>query len=231
MKMLVSRRPSPSLVISLLALFVALGGSAYAASKVGSKDIKANAITAGKIKKNAVTTAKIKNDAVTGTKVRESTLGEVPTATRASFALSADRADVAEEAASFSRYFTSGVVRASVGQTVTLASVGPFAIVGECTDEGGIARRARISISTAQPGSFLFSLNANYQGANFNPGLSAELGNDIADDEPEWQGRNAESMWTAASPDGSILLQGFANNGVHVFGAECAFNLTWTQSA
>ena len=34
-------RPSPALVISLLALFVALGGSAYAATKIGTKDIKA----------------------------------------------------------------------------------------------------------------------------------------------------------------------------------------------
>ena len=70
-----SRRPSPSLVISILALFVALGGSAYAASKVGTKDIKKNAVTAIKIKKNAVTTAKIKGNAVTGAKVDEGTLG------------------------------------------------------------------------------------------------------------------------------------------------------------
>lgn len=65
----------PALVISLIALFVALGGSAYAISKnsVGSKQLK----------KNAVTTEKIKNDAVTGDKVAESTLGPVPKATTA----------------------------------------------------------------------------------------------------------------------------------------------------
>ena len=52
------------------ALFAALSGSAYAAKKIGTKEIKANAITTGKIKKNAITTAKIKKEAVTGAKSR-----------------------------------------------------------------------------------------------------------------------------------------------------------------
>src|SRR5436190_19882290 len=49
------RRPTPSLVISILALFVALGGTGYAAIKlpknsVGSKQIKKNAVTGAKVK-------------------------------------------------------------------------------------------------------------------------------------------------------------------------------------
>ena len=64
-----SKRPSPALVIAILALFVALGGTAYAAAKIGTKDIKNNAITAAKIKKNAVTGPKIKNDAVNSNKM------------------------------------------------------------------------------------------------------------------------------------------------------------------
>jgi hypothetical protein len=60
------RRPSPSLVISLIALFVALSGTSYAAlalpkSSVGTKQLKKDAVTAGKIKSNAVTTGKVKN--------------------------------------------------------------------------------------------------------------------------------------------------------------------------
>ena len=49
MRKLRANRPSPALVISVIALFVALGGSAYAAKKIGSKEIKNNAITAAKI--------------------------------------------------------------------------------------------------------------------------------------------------------------------------------------
>lgn len=78
-------------VMSSLAVFLVLGGAtAFAATKIGSNEIKANAILTGKIKKEAVTTGKIKNnaistskianDAVTGDKVKEDTLGTVPNA-------------------------------------------------------------------------------------------------------------------------------------------------------
>lgn len=59
------KAPSPALVIALLALFIALGGSSYAAivalpkNSVGTKQLKANAVTGVKIKDGAVTAAKI----------------------------------------------------------------------------------------------------------------------------------------------------------------------------
>lgn len=48
-------RPSPSMAIALLALFVALGGTSYAvaqlpANSVGAKQLKKNAVTAAKVK-------------------------------------------------------------------------------------------------------------------------------------------------------------------------------------
>ncbi len=59
--------------IALLALFVALGGSALAVNKatVGSKDIKKNAVTTKKIKNAAVTTRKLADAAVTTTKLAD----------------------------------------------------------------------------------------------------------------------------------------------------------------
>ena len=66
--------------IALLALFIALSGTTYAAAtalapnSVGTVQLKKNAVTAPKIRKGAVTTAKIKNNAVTGAKVLESSL-------------------------------------------------------------------------------------------------------------------------------------------------------------
>jgi hypothetical protein len=58
------RAPSPALVISLIALFIALGGTAYAATSlprnsVGTKQLKTSAVTSSKIKDGAVTAAKI----------------------------------------------------------------------------------------------------------------------------------------------------------------------------
>lgn len=82
-------------VMSSIAVFLVLGGgAAFAASKIGSHQLKSNSVTTGKIKKEAVTTAKIKKDAVTGAKVKDgslggadinaSTLGTVPSAVTAS---------------------------------------------------------------------------------------------------------------------------------------------------
>jgi hypothetical protein len=62
-------RPSPAMVVALLALIVALGGSAYAAKKIGSKQLKKNAVTTKKIKNGAVTGSKIANNAVTTGKI------------------------------------------------------------------------------------------------------------------------------------------------------------------
>jgi hypothetical protein len=50
------RRPSPALVVSVIALTVALGGTSYAAIV-----LPANSVGTKQIKKNAVTTAKVKN--------------------------------------------------------------------------------------------------------------------------------------------------------------------------
>jgi hypothetical protein len=70
-------------VVSVLALFVALGGSAYAfhlgKNSVGSKQLKKNAVTTAKVKKEAITAAKVKKGTLTGAQINSSTLGTVPT--------------------------------------------------------------------------------------------------------------------------------------------------------
>jgi hypothetical protein len=68
-KSLFARRPSPSLVIALLALFVSLGGGAYAAgfipnNSVGSAQLKTHAVTGNKIDFLAVGFRKIQLGAV-----------------------------------------------------------------------------------------------------------------------------------------------------------------------
>ncbi len=63
------RLPSPSLVISCLALGVALGGTSYAASKIPDKSVGQAALRNG-----AVGSTKIKANAVNGSKVQDGTL-------------------------------------------------------------------------------------------------------------------------------------------------------------
>jgi hypothetical protein len=97
MNWLKRRRPSPALVISLIALFVALGGTGYAAlslpkNSVGTKQLKKNAVTGSKIKKNAVTGSKVKNHSLTGADIKLGALGTVPSASNAGHANVADSA-------------------------------------------------------------------------------------------------------------------------------------------
>jgi hypothetical protein len=80
------RAPSPALAVSLVALIVALGGTAYAGFSLPK-----NSVGTKQLKNNAVTTSKIKNGAVTASKISTSGL-TVPAAQHAS---SADTATVA----------------------------------------------------------------------------------------------------------------------------------------
>jgi hypothetical protein len=60
-------------VVSSIALFVVLGGAAYATHthKIGTKDLRKNAVTTPKIKKNAVKAAKLSKDSVRTPKIRD----------------------------------------------------------------------------------------------------------------------------------------------------------------
>lgn len=210
------RRPSPALVISLLALFVALGGSAYAATKIGTKDIKANAITTGKIKKNAITTAKIKKNAVTGAKIKESSLGVVPSATNAVNATNATN---------FSRYFTIGIVKANPGQTVTLFTSGPFTFSGHCKDLGVGSYEAFTTVSTNQANSSMGSEEDSYYQADFQPGTDAQINYEVDGNTPE---SNIDypsyyGGFEADSADGKTLVSGELFSGVNYYGSACAF--------
>jgi hypothetical protein len=75
------RAPSPALVISLIALFVALGGTAYAATS-----LPANSVGTRQLKKGAVTAAKIAR----GVKVKNAT--NAATAQNATYAKTARNA-------------------------------------------------------------------------------------------------------------------------------------------
>jgi hypothetical protein len=72
-------RVSPAFVVALLALAVALSGTAYAAAKlpknsVGSKQIKTSAVKSVDVKDDGLTGTDVKADSLTGADVNESTL-------------------------------------------------------------------------------------------------------------------------------------------------------------
>ena len=95
------RRPSAALVVAMVALFAALGGTGYAAATLSGRDIQKRSIPANRIVHNALG----------GGQINESKLGTVPaaqqaltaqtaaSATNAGHATSADSATTARSAA------------------------------------------------------------------------------------------------------------------------------------
>jgi len=76
------------MVVAFIALFVAIGGSSYAvtrlpAKSVGAKQIRTGAVRTVHIARNAVTGAKIKNGSITAADINVSSLAGVPSAASA----------------------------------------------------------------------------------------------------------------------------------------------------
>jgi hypothetical protein len=66
------RRPSPAMIVAVVALIAALGGTAYAAGQVNGNSIQKQSIGGGKLKKKTLT----------GFQINVNKLGEVPLAKR-----------------------------------------------------------------------------------------------------------------------------------------------------
>jgi hypothetical protein len=134
-------RPSPAIVISLLALFISLGGVSYGVAtgyidgreiknnSVRSRDIRNNDILTKDIRDNAVRGVDIRNStilsrdvalaALTGEDIKESTLAEVPSAARARSAAAVDSL----------RAIAQTTVQVN-GTPATLLRLGPFTVIG-----------------------------------------------------------------------------------------------------
>jgi hypothetical protein len=87
---LLKRHLNPATVLACVALFVALGSGAYAATALTMKSVKSqhlangavttpklrnSAVTTAKLRNGAVTTPKLRNGAVTGAKIAPATIG------------------------------------------------------------------------------------------------------------------------------------------------------------
>jgi len=70
MSILKNRRPSPAMVVAVIALFVALAGTAYAAQTING----------GAIMKQTIGAGKIKHKTLTGFQINTNKLGTVPSA-------------------------------------------------------------------------------------------------------------------------------------------------------
>jgi hypothetical protein len=154
-------RPSPALVISLVALFVSLGGVSYgvATGFIDSREIRDNQVRSRDLRNNDIRTKDLRNNEVrgidirnstiqgrdvalntlTGTDIKESELGEVPLATRAT------SADTVSSLRAFGP-----VAVAQAGPPATLATYGPLTITAACVaGMGGPSAVLRVQTTEA----------------------------------------------------------------------------------
>jgi hypothetical protein len=98
------RLPSPALVVAGLALFVALGGTVYAAKKarIDGKAVKVKSLPGNRLRLHSIPANRLKpgvltgqSGLITGAEIDELTLGQVP---EAAHAISADTAQSAVDA-------------------------------------------------------------------------------------------------------------------------------------
>jgi hypothetical protein len=162
MSRILRRRPSPSMIVALVALFVALAGTATAlpgrarvkkddisraavrsvhikSRAIQSKHIKSRAVTRSKIAKRAISSSEVGQDAITGTNIVESSLGTVPTATNATNASKVNGRSVEKFAF---------VAPAGTGAT-TVLSLNGLTLTGACGAGTALSVTASTSISGA----------------------------------------------------------------------------------
>jgi hypothetical protein len=171
-KSILRRRPSPALVISMVALFVSLSGVSYgvATGFIDSREIKNNEVRSIDIRNNQVRTRDLRNNevrgidirnstvqgrdialnTVTGEDVREDTLQKVPSA------LLADNATLAANATSADGVKTLKIIpvttMAEGASDVPLATHGPLTLLGRCVPDVA-ATEARLAVTTTEDNS------------------------------------------------------------------------------
>jgi hypothetical protein len=209
--MSVSRmRPSPAMVVALIALIAAVSGSAYAA-------LSKNSVGSKQLKKGAVHTADIKNNAVTGKKAKESTFAQVPSANVAN---SANTANTADSANSFGGMTAQNIAPFTLGNNgnQVLGTFGPFRLTATCAINQGGFDLARITITTSENDS---AYVGEAQDADFD--IGDELG--FVEASNQFSGGTGtpeigEDNAAAISPGGTEILGHQLYAGVNLLGQQ-----------
>ena len=142
-------RPSPALIVAILALFVALGGTAFAVTSINGSSILDHTIRG----------RKLVNDTLTGTQVNESTLGLVPKASNAGTVGGIKLRKV---------FYAPGT---ATGNPTTLVALGGLTVKGVCVPAGGGLGMVQILATTAFTHAHLSSVMWNSGGGGQADGL------------------------------------------------------------
>ena len=107
----IMKRPSAAGIIAVLALVLAMGGTATAAKLITGKDVQNKSLTGKDMKGKTIGKGKLKLDTLGGDQIDESLLGKVPAAAAADTAATATTATTADDAAKLGGVPAAAVVR------------------------------------------------------------------------------------------------------------------------
>ena len=238
MERILRYRPSPAIVVALIALVFATGGVSYgvATGSVDSRELKNNTVRTKDIRNGHVRTVDVRNNdlrgadildgTLTGNDINEGTLGTVPNADNATKANSASTATNADSAASFAglspRRFEPFTL--SNGQTQVLATIGPFTLIATCLINQANVDTVAVRITTSQSNS---ALDADEGFPDFDVGDTHDFL--AASGAPTGTpGFDANEDGTAIAPDGTEILGQGLYVGVNVLNqvGQCRFGGT-----
>jgi hypothetical protein len=173
------RLPSPALVVAGLALAVALGGTAYAASalprnSVGNQQLKAGSVSAVKLAKGSVTSRQIKDHTIVAADLAKNAIpaliGKVASATHADTAdraTSAARADIAGSVSGAS--FTTIDYRVGASTPAqTIVGANGLTVAASCDDSGTLLLSLSSATADAQYALLATDETGNVRGDSFN---------------------------------------------------------------
>jgi hypothetical protein len=215
------KRSGHATVIAYLALFLAVGGGAFAIAKGGK-------INGSKLKKRSVAGKKLKKNTITGTEVNENKLGKVPsakaadTATTATTAGTAGTANVANSVTTLSptslvkttssASAAGKAAAAAAAAQVTLYEDSHFRLYGKCfIDEGGPQLYGVVYIATKQDGAIFDAeedeLSGEPSDGYLNVGTEEELREVVYESTSEDSASIEESQdFGATAADGYSIL-------------------------
>lgn len=209
-------RISPASLLALVALFVALGGTSYAAIQINGKDLKNKSVPGKKLKNKTIAGAKVKDNTLTGKQINELKLGAVPNATNATNAVNAtNAANVAGHGRAFKRVTATAAAGAAAAiaaaPQVELFKAGTLTVYGKCaTDTAGPATYAIVFVKTSQDGATLNSGTTQYFGTPgflnaSTPELTAIVSLISAGPNTAAQAPWIMSQFSATGPDGTAI--------------------------
>jgi hypothetical protein len=220
-KWIAGRRPSPAMVVALIALFVSLSGVSYgvATGFIDSREIKNNEVRSLDIRNNEVRTRDLRNNEVRGIDIRNSTinsrdvalntltgvdineglLGKVPSAAAADTAGTAGTANSATTADSVGGVSIAKLSWSSeIGGTAfeQIATVGGLTLEARCENAGGpaVVVQARTSVANSEISTHFQSFSNDM--FDFDPGETFVVVDHV----------DAPGQITFAAPNGNVVL-------------------------